>query len=153
MGYSLNRENLMGSSCISSRWIYFLNLDLSSNPCILKICLLDSYPDKKKQFLFFKLGFSCCGDVFCLDLLLFDFYLGYFYDSYKSPSNLPEARALVWWIHRFCEKMLSEKSWTKSYSNPAATGQYLSYWGKAYFMFGLFFPPFFPSNPKCCKNL
>lgn len=51
------------------------------------------------------------------------FYLGYFYDSYKSPSNLSEAGALVWWIHRFREEVLSEKSWTKSYSNTAAAGQ------------------------------
>lgn len=47
VGYSLNRENLMGSRYISSRWIYFLNLDLSGNPSLLKICLPDSQPDKK----------------------------------------------------------------------------------------------------------
>jgi len=42
VGYSLNRENLMGSSYISSRWIYFLNLGPSGNRSLLKICLPDS---------------------------------------------------------------------------------------------------------------
>lgn len=52
--------------------------------------------------------------------------IGNFYDSYKPPSNVPEARVVVWWVHWFCEKVFSEEPWAESYCNTTPAGPYVA---------------------------
>lgn len=54
--------------------------------------------------------------------------LGYFYDSHKPATNIQEAWTLVWWVHRFCEKVPSEESRAESHRNTAVTGQCAVSW-------------------------
>ncbi len=48
--------------------------------------------------------------------------LGYFYDPHKPSTHFPQARAVEWWIHRFCEEMSGEESRAESDGHSTATG-------------------------------
>ncbi len=57
------------------------------------------------------------GVSFCLFVSL-----GYFYDPHKPSTHFPQARAVEWWIHRFCEEMSGEESRAESNGHSTATG-------------------------------
>jgi len=47
---------------------------------------------------------------------------GYFYDSHKPSTHVPQARAVEWRIHRFCEEMSGEEPRAESDGHSTAAG-------------------------------
>lgn len=47
---------------------------------------------------------------------------GYFYDPHKPSTHVPQARAVEWRIHRFCEEMSGEEPRAESDGHSTAAG-------------------------------